>query len=303
VLVIVNPYGTTVSDLARGGFGYRGTLCVRSMSRLLHWASEVGIYWRECVRFGDFVGLMRVRLSQSKVGRWVTPRPITVRVDLRTLGPSVTIRSHSSDISVLKELLMGGSYEPLPEVPVDSVVDFGANIGLSFRWLRARYPGARFLCVEPEPGNLELLRTNVRAVDGRARIVAACVGGRERRVRLLGGRGEWGFRMTDERDVATQSAAVDVRTVPALLTEAGIDRIGVLKCDIEGAEAEVFEDCRSWIHRVDAMSVECHADSMSTEALLDALSANGGRFQVTHLERNPELGFDLVTLVRDGSRS
>ena len=99
----------------------------RRLARLNAWRAEVRTYWRECVRPRDFVSLMRVRLSQSKVGRWVTPEPITVRVDLNTLGPSVTLRSHTTDISVLKELLVGDSYEPLPaDLEVETVVDLGA---------------------------------------------------------------------------------------------------------------------------------------------------------------------------------
>jgi len=244
---------------------------------------------------------MRVRLSQSKVGRWVTPRPITVDVNLRTLGPSVRLRSHTTDISVLKEILVGDSYTPLPaDRNVKSVVDLGANIGLSFRWLRTRYPGAQFVCVEPDPGNLEILRANVRAVDPSASIHAACVGGHEREVHLVSGDGEWGFRMTDDPSAAGahHTAGIPVTTMEAILGDAGIDRVGVLKCDIEGAEAEVFADCRSWIGRVDAMSVECHSDTMTTDALLSAVAQNGGRFDVTHLEANPHLGFDIVTLQR-----
>jgi FkbM family methyltransferase len=267
----------------------------RRLARLHAWRAEVRIYWRECVRPRDFVTLMRVRLSQSRVGRWVTPEPITVKVDLNTLGPSVTLRSHTTDISVLKELLVGNSYEPLPaDLDVETVVDLGANVGLSYRWLRSRYPRARFICVEPDPGNLEILRANVRAVDDRTVIHGVCVGGRERRVALATTSGEWGFRMTDGLD-----GGIDVMTMDGLLEDAGFDHIGVLKCDIEGAEAEVFADCSSWIDRVDAMSVECHSDVMQTDALLTAVSANGGHFVVRHLESNPQLGFDIVTLQRD----
>jgi FkbM family methyltransferase len=266
------------------------------VTQLGHWHREVRLYWSESARMRDFLRVMRVRLSQSKVGRWVAPQPITVDVDLRSLGPSVRLRSHTSDISVLKELLMGGAYEPLPADPaVDTVVDLGANIGLSYRWLSSRYPEARVLCVEPDPGNLDVLRVNAR----RATVVAACVGGHERKVKLTGGAGEWGFRMTLADDPRAHTGEIDVVTMDRLLAESGIERIGVLKCDIEGAEAELFEDCRSWIARVDAMSVECHLDSMSTDALLSALAANGGHFAVRHIERNPQLGFDLVTLVRD----
>jgi FkbM family methyltransferase len=250
----------------------------------------------------DFLRVMRVRLSQSKLGRFVAPRPIVVDVDLRTLGPSVRLRSHTSDISVLKELLMGGAYDPLPaDAAVRNVVDLGANIGLSYRWLQSRYPDADFVCVEPDPGNLSLLRANADGPRGRAKVVAACVGGHERKVKLVDGAGEWGFRMTATEDPRAYSGEIDVVTMEGLLAEAGIERIGVLKCDIEGAEAEVFENCRSWIGRVDAMSVECHNDSMSSDALLATLASNGAHFTLRHIDRNPQLGFGIVTLVRDGA--
>lgn len=270
-----------------------------AISKLGVWRHEVRTYWKECVGILDFAALMRVRLSQSKVGPLVAPRPITVDVDMRTLGPSVRLRSHTTDISVLNELLMGNSYEPLPDDPsVETVIDLGANVGLSFRWLRARYPRARFVCVEPDPGNLEILRVNVHAVDADAVIHAACVGGHERRVMLATEDGEWGFRMSDAATAGEDGASVSVMTMDALLDGAGIDRIGVLKCDIEGAEAEIFADCRSWIGRVDAMSVECHNDVISSEALLQVISENGGRFTVAQLDSNPHLGFDIVTLQR-----
>lgn len=269
-----------------------------TVSKLAAWRDEVRIYWGECVGLDDFATLMRVRLSQSKIGRWVTPEPISVQVNMRSLGPAVRLRSHTTDISVLKELLVGHTYDSLPaDDNVETVIDLGANVGLSFRWLRARYPRARFICVEPDPGNLEVLRANVRAVDHQAVIHAACVGGHARRVELTTSSGEWGYRMADVHD--PDGDTLGVITMDTLLAEAGIDRIGVLKCDIEGAEAEIFADCRSWIGRVGAMSVECHSDMMQTEALLEAVAENGGRFSVRHLEANPHLGFDIVTLVRD----
>jgi FkbM family methyltransferase len=277
----------------------------RRLARLDHWRRELLVYWRESSRALDFVRVMRVRLSQSKVGRLVTPRPIEVDVDLVTLGPSVRLRSHTTDISVLSELLVGDSYEPLPpDDDVATVFDLGANIGLSCRWLRGRYPGARFVCVEPDRGNLEVLRANVRPFEDVAEVVPACVGGRERRVTLATSDGEWGFRMSDAVTGVEGPNEVGVVTMEHLLSRTGVDHIDVLKCDIEGAEAELFADCRDWIGRVEAMSVECHNDVMPAEALLEALAANGAEFAVRHVERNPGMGFDIITLQRerDGER-
>jgi FkbM family methyltransferase len=255
----------------------------RRIAKLRAWREEVRTYWRECARARDFVSLMRVRLSQSKVGRWVTPTPITITVDLTTLGPSVTLRSHTTDISVLKELLVGDSYEPLPaDRDVTTVVDLGANVGLSYRWLRSRYPRARFVCVEPDPGNLEILRANVRAVDDSAVIHGACVGGRERKVRMETTSGEWGFRMTDADG---SDDGIGVMTMDSLLDDAGFDRIGILKCDIEGAEGEVLTHPWAVLDSARMVLIEIHGTGV-----LGPIAMNMGRHGLLRLEqRHPEL--------------
>jgi FkbM family methyltransferase len=269
----------------------------RALRRLSQWTGLVRLYWRESRGFGDFVALMRVRLSQSKIGRWVTPRPIVVDVDLVSLGRRVRLRSHTTDISVLSEITDGDSLGRLPPgLRASTIVDLGANIGLSYRWFRARYPDARFVCVEPDRGNLEILSANVRSDGGRCDVVGACVGGHPRRVRLDGGDGEWGFRLSDVDDPG--EADTDVVTMDQLLSDAGFDRVDVLKCDIEGAEGELFAHCRSWIDRVESMIVECHTDVMSTEGLIDALARNGAHFEVLHVLREPGFGYEMATLRR-----
>jgi FkbM family methyltransferase len=231
--------------------------------------------------------LMRVRLSQSKIGPLVAPHPIVVNADTRSLG-RIRLRSHSTDISVLSELLIGDEIAALPEMPdARTVVDLGANIGLSCRWLQARYPQARMVCVEPDPGNLELLRVNAAG----SMIVGACIGGHERTVTLSDVDGEWGYRMVDSAD-----GVVPVITMSQLLEVAGIDQVDVLKCDVEGAEAELFENCRSWIQRVRSMNVECHRDMIDADGLLKLLDANEAGMRVTHREEHPEFGFDLIAL-------
>jgi FkbM family methyltransferase len=248
-------------------------------ARLRGWARETGVYWRESARLRDFARLMRVRLSQSKIGPLVTPRPITVSVDLRTLGPALWLRSHTTDISVLKELVVADAYRPLTaDAGVRTVADLGANTGLSYRWMRHQYPNARFLCVEPEPGNLELLRRNA---GPDAIVVQACVGGHARTVSLVGGDGEWGFRMTDAAD-----GRVPVVTMESLLEDAGWERVDVLKCDIEGAEAEVFEACEPWIGRIGRIMVEAHTDVIDSDGLLRLIAERGGEFAVRHVERS-----------------
>jgi hypothetical protein len=42
------------------------------------------------------------------------------------------------------------------------------------------------------------------------------------------------------------------------MTEFNLDRIDLLKIDVEGSEKEIFADSKSWISAVDAICVEFH---------------------------------------------
>jgi FkbM family methyltransferase len=255
------------------------------------------MYFRESRRLSDFVSLMRVRLSLSKLGPWTTRTPIVVDVNLNTLGEGIRLRSHTTDISVLAEINDGHTLSELPAgLKPETIVDLGANIGLSYRWLRGRYPDARFVCVEPDPGNLEILRANVNSAGGACTVVGACIGGHARKATLTTADGEWGFRIADVEDPA--QGDTDVVTMTQVLESASIDRIDVLKCDIEGAEVELFDDCRSWINRVDNIVIECHTDVVDTEGVAAALARNGAEFEVMHVTRVPSCGYETAMLRR-----
>ncbi|MBE2320237.1 FkbM family methyltransferase [Solirubrobacter sp. CPCC 204708] len=258
-------------------------------------ASTLLTYGREARTPRDFWRVLRVRLSQSKLGPVVCRRPIAVDVNLRSLG-RVRLRSHTSDVVVLGELIEGGSYEPLAAAagePVRTIVDLGANTGLAARWLLGRFPGARIAAVEPEDGNLSVLRRNLEPIGSAAHVVGACIGATPRRVVMVGAR-EDGFRMSDDSDGTT-----DVVTMEHVLETLEADRVDLLKVDIEGAEEELFDHCGGWIHRVGVVSVECH-HPFTADSLLERLERHGAQPEALSIERTP-LGYDMA-LVRIGAR-
>src|SRR5687768_13323103 len=110
-------------------------------AKLGEYVSTIACYARETQSLPDFVQLMRVRLSQSRLGPLVCRRPTSMEIDLAHLGSRVRLRTHTTDIAVLGEVLVGGSYEPLAAAaagPVATIVDLGANTGLAARWLLER---------------------------------------------------------------------------------------------------------------------------------------------------------------------
>jgi len=60
--------------------------------------------------------------------------------------------------------------------------------------------------------------------------------------------------------------------------------IDLLKCDIEGAERELFERCASWITRVRLIAIEVHAPFVVGE-LMSLIAAAGGEFELLSTSR------------------
>jgi FkbM family methyltransferase len=238
--------------------------------KIAQYASTLRVYARESLGPRDFARLVRVRLSQSKLGKLVCPRPIVVDVNLRSFGRGLWLRSHTTDIAVLGEVVEGRSYAPLADAATDDVqtiADLGANTGIAARWLLERFPTARLVAVEPHPANVSVLERNLQPYGARARIVPACIGARARQVGLSGTR-EDGYKLVEVE------GGVSVVTMDTVFAELGAPTIDVLKVDIEGTEDELFTNESDWVERVGLMSVECH-HPFSGRDLLDRLGTRG----------------------------
>jgi len=249
-------------------------------------ARTIAAYVREARSPLSFWRLLRVRLAQSKLW-WACPSPITVTVHTRSLG-KVELRSHTTDISVFGEIVGGRQYEPAVRhaTGVRTIIDLGANTGLSARWFFRHFPNARLIAVEPDSENVSVLRRNLLGYD--SEILDACVGGHERSVSLMGDRAD-GYKMNDSR-----VGQVPVKTMDTVLALLGHDTVDLLKIDIEGAEQELLDGCANWIRKVRLMTVECHAPYTAND-LFDALRRNGAA--PVPLDVGPsQFGYQMVTL-------
>jgi FkbM family methyltransferase len=143
-----------------------------------------------------------------------------------------------------------------------TIVDAGANIGLASIYFANRYPDAKIIAIEAERSNFEVLQRNVSPYANIVPVHAALWSENGSIDLVDPGLGKWGF-MTQRADGSEKTYgrvvhAVRAMTVDAVLKEHGVDRLDILKIDIEGAEREVFRDPSSWIGKVDALIVELH---------------------------------------------
>lgn len=153
----------------------------------------------------------------------------------------------------------------LPFVP-KTILDLGANIGLTCIYFSRCFPQARIAAVEPVPTNLRLLRRNLNLNGVAASVIAGAIDVADGRLFMDIEQKDYGHRVLDSNDAeGRRGLEVVAYSVRTLLRDLGWDRIGLLKVDIEGHERELLSHCESWIHLVDAMCIECHEGFGQTE--------------------------------------
>lgn len=168
-------------------------------------------------------------------------------------GGRVWVRPGTSDMAIYDQIVLH------PYLPRDrrfmTIIDCGSNIGLTVRYLAAAYPEARIVGVEPDDANFAMLQRNCEGLPNISCVKAGIwpVGGT---IHLQkSGLGPSGFRTID----GAGDAIVEAVTVPQLMDRFGMERVSLLKIDIEGAELELFSGAdNAWIERVDAISIELH---------------------------------------------
>lgn len=165
--------------------------------------------------------------------------PIAIKPTIRIFDAKYRVLLETlSDLWVFKDVLVDREYD-LPDLPeVSTVVDLGCNIGISSLFFAARFPYARIYALEPNPAIAAQLRTNASAAPN---IVV-------HELALADADGSVRFTTTGRAiSGAVVSGAAEGVVVNAVASEnlkgvLGIEQIGLLKFDIEGAERHLFPE-------------------------------------------------------------
>jgi FkbM family methyltransferase len=214
-------------------------------------------------------------------------RPLTARLgdsivpvaSIAVAGPgggTLHLRPGTSDIPVYLAIFVTGEYASLSNLTaINTIIDLGANTGLSAAYFAWVYPDATIIALEPETGNYRMLELNVHRLCNVEPLHAAIwshdteleIDSTENGVR----RDDWAFR---SREVGQGGDRVRALSIATLLANYQIETVDILKVDIEGAEVELFSaNAASWLPRVKYLVVETHerfrpgSDAIVTHAM------------------------------------
>ena len=202
------------------------------------------------------IALTRVRAKRAPSESTVRLRPLA--------GKSVTIRPYprTVDVHVVHDTFIGRHHRLPKGMRPTSIVDLGANIGLTMADYAEVYPDARIVGVELDPGNAVLATRNTASYPN-CRVVQAAVWSENGSISYDPSGEEWSYT------VGPGSASAESLTIDALLKRMDLDRVDVLKMDIEGAEQQVLQAGGDWPERVGMIKVEIHRGYALDEAQSD----------------------------------
>jgi len=142
----------------------------------------------------------------------------------------------------------------------DVILDIGANVGVVSIFLAKQLPNVTIYAYEPASLNFNRLLTNLN-VNNITNVVpinkAVTADGRDLSIHYntdnLGGASAFMGQPPWQYEEPVQSV-----TLESIFEEHGIDRVALLKLDVEGAEHEIIAGCNGLLDRVDFLAMEAH---------------------------------------------
>jgi FkbM family methyltransferase len=207
---------------------------------------------------GLLLALLLAKLSGKRFLNTWSNRPLFT-VHVPGIRHPVHLRFGTSDAWALKEVLLDGEYDFLPRISPKVIIDAGANIGLAAVFFANKFPDAMVYALEPEESNFKMLEKNTAAYP-QIRPLKTALWNENKQINLVDpSGGHWGFVTRDDGSKPHERLSlVEATTLNALMEKLNVERIDILKIDIEGAEKEVFENSAKWIGKVQIIMVELH---------------------------------------------
>ena len=187
------------------------------------------------------------------------------------------IRPNTTDVLVLWDILHTFSYQFLQHIDWQphTILDAGANIGITAALFAIMFPYATIIAVEPSDDNYQMLLINTGRF-GNIHLVKAGLWNSSAGLQIIKGDcqfprcGHWAIRV-QEADFS--HADVPGVTVDQLLTQYALTAFDYVKIDIEGSERVIFgsRDTAGWLKECKLVSVDIHGGA-ATESIVRAFS-------------------------------
>lgn len=179
-----------------------------------------------------------------------------IKLSIPSFKNPVYIRRKDSDPAIFFQIFgeMQYQWHDMEHIHPLTIVDAGSNVGFSALFFAQKFPQAKIYCIEPDPDNYSQLLKNTTNYEN-IRTHQAALWPIDEMLNLNNNHQE----SASIRVERTNSANVEGISIPKLMQQYQIDKIDILKIDIEGAEKELFSNQPAdWLSKVDIILIELH---------------------------------------------
>lgn len=196
---------------------------------------------------------------------------VPMQLKLSKLAHPITLRPGTEDATTVISTVVReeyGKFKPLREPLV--MIDAGTYIGDTSAYFLTRFKQLRIFGIEPSPISFQAAAANLSPYGDRVTLLNKGLAAEAGRFKFTGD--DTGAQLGDS------GTEIDCTSIPELIETYKLDRIDVLKMDIEGAETAIFAaDPGRWLQKVDTIMIELHG-AEAERVVLGALRA--ARFDI-----------------------
>ena len=192
---------------------------------------------------------------------------------LKKLTHSFSMRNNPYDYATFEEVLLREDYNIDFGFEPKSIIDGGANIGLTAIYFASKFPASEIVSIEPDKNNFEWLQKNTKPYSNIS-LINTGIWNRKSNLSVIdSGLGNNAFTVQEVGEGTPGS--IEAVSINDILLQKQWKNAEVIKLDIEGSEKKVFEsNFESWLPNVKVLIVELH-DRMQpgcSETVFKALS-------------------------------
>lgn len=194
----------------------------------------------------------------------------------------IFLRNKTYDIHIFFQIFIAGELEINYDNSIKTIIDCGANIGLSTLYYRRKFPEAVIFSIEPEQNNFALLEENTKSYSN-ITCIKMGVYGKNCNLYLIDiGEGEASYQVSEKSDKGIVLNTIQCKTIDSIMEEFKIQRIDILKMDIEGSEDScLLTPQLLWIKKTKYLLVEIH-ENLRTGMKEEILNFMNKDFLVLH---------------------
>lgn len=201
-------------------------------------------------------------------------------IKLTAIKHPFDLRDGIVDTLLFNEVFLNKQYSSTYVKDPKVIIDCGANIGLFGIVMKNKFPKTKIISIEPDLDNYLLLKKNLLPYDNMY-FENSGIWNKDSKLKVFDkfNRGKWGI-IVEENEEEGNVSAISLNT---LLNKYEINRVDILKIDIETSEKQLFSDnYQEWLPKIKTIVIELHDgfEDGCSRAFFEAINKSIKRYRL-----------------------